>query len=82
MGDFHTDSLGDLKVLASSRPSDEKKFIIKTEKSSGKVWLLMDEPMPDEQEIQKMTTLIAEVTEGKMKATMLNRVRQECPAVS
>ena len=83
VGDFHTDSLGDLKVLASSpRKAEGNKFVIKTEKASGKIWVLMDTPSPSQDEITLLTTMIEEKTEGRTTAAMLNLVEQECPRMT
>ena len=50
VGDFHADSLGGFNVLACSEPSDSgNQYLIKEEKSSGKVWLLMDTASPSEE---------------------------------
>ena len=64
--------------MAFSGKDDPSKFLIKTEKASGKIWLLMENPLPSEEEIARMTAMIEEKTEGRTTAIMLNKMEQEC----
>ncbi len=77
MGDFHTDTLGDLRVLATSATTKTAcKFgwLLKEETKTGKVWLLVDSPVIKDSDEKIMREMIEAKTNQRVKADELNKI--------
>lgn len=84
MGDFHSDSLGEYKVLACNNktyPSTTEamrfNWLIKENATKGTVWVLADVPKISEADETRLRQLVEEKTSGRVKAGQLNMVEQK-----